>query len=228
MKIGIIGSGIVGQTLGGRLLELGHEVMISSRDTSLPKDTGWAKLPSVDQWVKDHRDRGRKAHGGSFRDAAKFGEVVINATKGVASVEALTAAGRENLRGKVLVELANPLEFSKTGEMTLTVANTDSLAERIQREFPEAKVVKTFNTVTAPLMVNPGALKGDHALFVAGNDAAAKQWVEETLLKQWLGWKSVIDLGDLTAARGMEAYLHMWLKLMGKLGGPMFNIGVVR
>ena len=228
MKIGIIGSGIVGQTLGGKLLEVGNEVMISSRDTSRAKDSGRFKLPSVDQWVKDRRAKGQKASGGSFRDAARFGEVVINATPGKISVEALKTAGRENLKGKVLVELANPLEFSKTGGMTLTVANSDSLAESIQRAFPEAKVVKALNTVSAPVMVNPGALKGDHTLFVAGNDEAAKRWVEETLIKQWLGWRTVIDLGDLTGARGMEMYLHLWIKLLGKLGGPMFNINVVR
>jgi len=228
MKIGIIGSGQVAQTIGAKLLELGHEVMISSRNLDAEKDRGaWGKIPSVNQWKKEQETKERKAYGGSFAEAAKFGEVLFNCTLGVASVEALTAAGKENLGGKILVDIANPLDFSKGMPPTLAFCNTESLGERIQQAFPEVKVVKTLNTVNANVQVNPSLVREDHDIFVAGNDKEAKTWVTETLLKQWFGWKRVIDLGDITSARATEMYLPLWLRLWSVLQTPNFNIRVV-
>ncbi len=152
---------------------------------------------------------------------------MFNATNGMGSLEALKLAGESNLNGKILVDISNPLDFSKGMPPSLSVCNTDSLGEQIQRAFPAVKVVKTLNTVTASLMVNPRQLAdGDHHVFVSGNDAGAKAQVTD-LLKTWFGWKHVIDLGDITTARGTEMYLPLWLRLWGALGTGMLNIKVV-
>ena len=156
MDIGIIGSGTVAQTLAGKLLELGHSVMISSRDTTQAKDRGdWGALPSADDFAAAQRELGREAAAGSFADAAAHGELVINATAGGHSLAALEAAGADNLAGKILVDVANPLDFSQGMPPTLLFCNTDSLGERIQAAFPEARVVKSLNTMTAQVMVDP-------------------------------------------------------------------------
>ncbi|MGD0765691.1 MAG: NAD(P)-binding domain-containing protein [Dehalococcoidia bacterium] len=227
MRLGTVGSGIVAQTIGLKLAELGHEVMISSRNLDAPKDRGpQGTLPSVNQWVQQQSERGLAVRGGSFAEAAQFGEVVFNCTFGVASVEALTAAGKDNLSGKILVDIANPLDFSGGMPPTLAFCNTESLGERIQAAFPEAKVVKALNTVNASIMTNPSLVPGAHDLFVAGNDAEAKAWVKEKLLKEWFGWASVIDLGDISSARGIEMYLILWLRLLMVVQRPNFNIKV--
>ena len=154
--------------------------------------------------------------------------MVFNATAGGASLDALRMAGAANLAGKVLVDVANPLDFSKGMPPSLTVCNTDSLGERIQAAFPDARVVKTLNTVNTTVMVDPqGVAGGDHHLFVCGNDANAKASVT-TLLRDEFGWTHIIDLGDITAARGTEMYLAIWIRLMGTLGTPRFNIRVMR
>jgi len=149
------------------------------------------------------------------------------ATAGAGSLDALRSAGASALRGKVLIDIANPLDFSKGMPPTLFVSNDDSLGETIQRTFPEAKVVKALNTVNANVMVNPGRVPGDHDVFVSGNDTGAKAQVIR-LLKDEFGWKSVIDLGDITTARGTESYLHLWLRLYGALQTADFNIHVLR
>lgn len=229
MKIGILGSGQVAQIVGAKLLELSHEVMISSRNPDAQKDRGaWGKIPSANQWKEEQIKKKHNAQAGSFRDAARFGEVLFNCTAGEGSLEALQAAGKENLKGKVLVDLANPLDFSKGMPPTLTICNTESLGERIQKAFPEVKVVKALNTVNANLMVNPTLVPGDHDLFIAGNDQKAKEWVKDTLLKQWFGWRNIIDLGDISCARGTEMYLPLWLRLWNALQTPQFNIKVVK
>jgi len=169
---------------------------------------------------------GRGASQGTFADAAAFGEIVFNCTAGVGSIDALRSAGASALRGKILIDIANPLDFSKGMPPTLFLSNDDSLGETIQRTFPEAKVVKALNTVNAGLMVAPGRLRGDHDLFVCGNDAGAKAQVVR-FLKEEFGWKSVIDLGDITAARGTESYLLLWLRLYGALQTADFNVHVV-
>ena len=224
MKIGIIGSGVVGQTLGAKLVERGEDVVLGTRSPGKLNDKrGFGQ--SLDDWQKA---AGSKARVGTFADAAAHGEIVINATSGTVSLEALRLAGEQNLRGKILIDVSNPLDFSKGMPPTLTVCNTDSVGEQIQRAFPEAKVVKTLNTTNVNVMVDPGQVAGgDHDLFVSGNDAGAKARVTE-LLRQWFGWRTVIDLGDITTARGVEMLLPVWLRLLGALGGPMFNFKIVR
>jgi predicted dinucleotide-binding enzyme len=180
---------------------------------------------ALDDWL---RTTGGKARIASVADAAAHGEIVINATNGAGSLDALTLAGARNLDGKILIDVANPLDFSRGLPPSLTVCNTDSLGEQIQRAFPNAKVVKTLNTTNAQVMVNPAQVGGgDHDLFICGNDAAAKARVIE-LLKQWFGWRTVIDLGDIATARGAEMLLPIWVRLMGALGTPFFNFKIVR
>ena len=229
MNIGIIGSSTVAQTLAAKLLELGHSVMVSSRDTSLAKDLGpRGTVPSAADFAASQRALGREAAAGSFADAAAHGEVVINATAGGHSLEALEAAGGANLAGKILVDVANALDFSRGMPPTLLFCNTDSLAERIQAAFPDARVVKTLNTVTAMVMVDPAQFDEPTALFVAGNDQAAKDWVRTELLERWFGWRQVLDVGDVTAARGLEMWMPLWLRLMGATGTPFFNLRIVK
>jgi predicted dinucleotide-binding enzyme len=214
MKIGIIGSGVVGQTIGAKLAAIGQEVMIGTRDPG-----------KLSEWLT-HVEH--KAKIGSPAEAAAHGEVVINATNGGAALEALRLAGAGNLSGKILIDISNPLDFSQGFPPSLTICNTDSLGEQIQRTFSDTRVVKTLNTLTAALMVDPRQLAdGDHHIFVSGDDAAAKAQVAE-LLKSWFGWTHVIDLGDITTARGTEMLLPIWVRLMSALGTPMFNFKIVR
>ncbi|MGV9264814.1 NADPH-dependent F420 reductase [Kitasatospora sp. NPDC003701] len=216
MRFGIIGTGQVGQTLADKLVALGHEVTLGSRSKDNEKAVAWA------------RQAGPNGHQGTFADAAGFGPVVLNATGGTVALEALRAAGAERLAGKLLVDVSNPLVFSPGGEVTLDPVNTDSVGERIQREFPDARVVKALNTLTAPLMVDPGRLPGGHNLFIAGNDADAK--AETVALLGEFGWpaESVIDLGDITGARAMEMMMPLWLRLMGAFGTTEFNYSFKR
>jgi predicted dinucleotide-binding enzyme len=214
MKIGIVGSGGVAKTLGGKLAAIGHEVKLGSRQPEKLKD-----------WVAGAPG---KASAGSFAEAAAYGEVVLNATAGAASLEALGTAGEANLAGKILIDVANPLDFSRGMPPALTVANTDSLGEQIQRAFPRTRVVKALNTVNAVVMIDPQAVAGgEHHLPICGNDAAAKAQVTEWL-QAWFGWKHVLDLGDVTASRGMEMWLPLWLRLWGALGTPRFNLRLVQ
>ena len=224
MKIGIIGSGVVGQTIGAKLVERGEDVVLGTRSPgSLNDKRGFGQ--SLDDWLKA---TGNKARVATFADSASHGEIVINATSGTGSLEALRLAGEQNLRGKLLIDISNPLDFSKGMPPTLTVCNTDSVGEQIQRAFPDAKVVKTLNTTNVNVMVDPGQVAGgDHDIFVSGNDAAAKARVTE-LLRHWFGWRNVIDLGDITTARGVEMILPIWLRIWGALGSPMFNFKIAR
>jgi 8-hydroxy-5-deazaflavin:NADPH oxidoreductase len=215
MRIGVLGTGIVGSTIASKLVALGHEVKMGSRTATNEKAAAWAK------------GAGAGASHGTFADAAASGEIVWNCTNGKASLDALGAAGAANLRGKVLVDVSNALDFSKGMPPTLFVSNDDSLAERIQRAFPEAKVVKTFNTMNCQLMVDPTRLRQEHDVFLSGNDPEAKAQVGR-ILREWIGWKNVIDLGDLSTARGTEAWLLLWVRLYGALGTVDFNLHVVR
>lgn len=216
MKITVLGTGMVGNTIASKLTSLGHDVRMGSRDAHNEKAAAWAK------------SAGAHASHGAFADAAAFGEIVWNCTSGMASLEALQAAGADALRGKILIDVANPLDFSKGRPPTLSVTNTDSLGEQIQRAFPDAKVIKTLNTINCRVMVEPARVAGgDHDVFVCGNDAEAKSRVTE-ILRGWFGWKNVIDLGDISAARAVEGYLPLWLRLFGVAGTPDFNIKLVR
>ena len=214
MRVGVLGTGDVGRRLGSKLVALGHDVMMGSRTSRNAKALEWAKAS------------GARASVGTFADAAKFGQVVFNCTAGAISLEALKQAGAKNLGGKVLVDVANPLDFSKGMPPTLTVCNTDSLGEQIQRAFPDAKVVKALNTMGNEVMVNPGLVPGEHDTFVCGNDPQAKAKVVEIL--RAFGWKSPIDLGDITAARGLEMLLPVWVRLMATLHTRNFNFKIAR
>lgn len=224
MKIGILGSGVVGQTIGAKLVDRGHDVVLGTRSPDkLDDKRGFGS--SLREWLQKTGGKGRLA---TFANAAAHGEVLINATAGMGSLAALKLAGDGTLNGKILIDVANALDFSKGMPPTLAVCNTDSLGEQIQRAFPQVKVVKTLNTMTASLMVDPGQLAGgDHHVFISGNDAAAKARVVE-LLKSWFGWRQVIDLGDITTARGTEMILPLWVRLWGALGTPMLNFKIVR
>lgn len=216
MKIGILGTGMVGNTLGTKLAELGHEVKMGSRTANNEKAAAWVKAT------------GKGASQGTFEDAAKHGEIVLNCTSGMRSLEALKQAGAQNLKGKVLIDVANALDGSKGMPPVLGYTGNASLAEEIQKAYPETKVVKSLNTVNCRLMVNPGAIGGgDHDIFMNGNDAGAKEKVRE-ILKSF-GWKDehIIDMGDITTARGTEQLMPMWLRLMGKFGTPMFQWKIV-
>jgi len=228
MRIGVLGTGMVGQSFAGRLTELDHEVLVGTRDpaATLARDEPHPVygIPPFRVWLEQHPD----VKLGSFADAAAHGELLVNATAGEASLDALRLAGEANLAGKVLVDVANALDYSRGMPPSLLVANTDSLGERIQRAFPAVKVVKALNTMNALLMVNPRQLAdGDHTVFVCGDDAEAKALVTG-LLTEGFGWRDVIDLGDITAARGTEMVLPIWLRLWGALQVPGFNFKVVR
>ncbi len=213
MKVGIFGSGMVGKALGGKLAGLGHDVEISSRHPEKLQD-----------WLLKVGGRIRV---GSLAEVAAHGDLLFNALNGKIALHALSTVDPLDLVGKILVDITNPLVFSPGMPASLFVSNTDSLGEQIQRLLPNLRVVKTLNTVTASLMVNPRQLaEGDHVIFVSGNDADAKARVIE-ILTDGFGWKHVIDLGDITTARASEMYLALWLRLWSSLGTGMFNIKIV-
>ena len=217
MKIAVLGTGNVGQTLGTKLVAEGHEVMLGSRTADNSNAAEWAAA------------NGDAASHGTFADAADFGEMAFLCTNGMGTVAAVKAAGAGNLDGKILIDLTNPLDFSGGMPPTLFAGNTDSLGEQVQAAVPGAKVVKSLNTISSPLMVNPGSLPGDHTIFVCGNDPEAKAQVSKWL-GEWFGWEpgNILDLGDITTSRGTESYLALWIRMMLAIGGANFNIHVVR
>ncbi len=216
MKIAILGTGMVGNAIGTKLTALGHEVKMGSRTTTNEKAATWAN------------SAGQNASHGTFAEAAAFGELIFNCTKGEASVEVLKLAGEENINGKILLDISNALDFSKGMPPTLSICNDDSLGETIQRAFPDVKVVKTLNTMNCNLMVNAAGVAGDHNVFVSGNDANAKAEVKKLLNS--FGWsdKNIIDLGDISTSRGTEQLLPIWIRLMGTLGTANFNFHIVK
>ncbi|MEV7330905.1 NAD(P)-binding domain-containing protein [Micromonospora sp. NPDC093244] len=217
MRIAVFGTGSVGQAIAARTAELGHQVTVGTRDVAATRAGAYAA------WAAEHPEVGLATMAVATADA----ELVVNATSGTGSLPALTAAGAANLSGKVLLDIANPLDFGAGFPPSLTVDDTDSLAERIQREFPQAKVVKALNTLTAELMVRPRQLAdGDHSVFVSGDDAEAKRTVTDLLVS--FGHTDVIDLGDLSTARGTEMLMPLWLRLYGRLDTAIFNLKVVR
>jgi 8-hydroxy-5-deazaflavin:NADPH oxidoreductase len=224
VKIAVLGTGTAGRTIAARLAELGHSVVVGTRDPQetlarTGEETGGAPYA---EWAAAHDGVGLAA----FADASAGADVVVNATNGAASLEVLGLAGADNLAGKVLVDISNPLDFSQGMPPTLFVKDTDSLGEMIQRTFPDARVVKTLNTLNADLMVRPDTLPEGSSVFVSGDDAHAKKIVVGLL--EELGHTDVIDLGDITSARGAEMLLPLWLRLWGALGSPAFNFKIVR
>jgi predicted dinucleotide-binding enzyme len=227
MRIAVLGTGVVGRTLAARLDGLGHDVVIGTRDPAAtsartePGEFGTAPYP---QWQAGHP--GVRLL--SFAGAAAVADLVVNATFGAAAMAALVSAGEAGLAGKVLIDVSNPLDFSRGIPPTLDPVNTDSLGEQIQRAFPATRVVKALNTMNCQVMVDPGRVPGEHNVFLCGNDDAAKQAAADLIGS--FGWPTaaVIDLGDISAARGTEMLLPLWLRLMGSLGHADFNFHIAR
>ena len=226
MKIAVFGTGMVGPTVAGALAKLGHDVVIGTRDpqaTLARTEAGPMGGVPFAQWHAEHGD----IPVATFAEAAAGSDLVVNATNGTGSLDALNAAGTANLAGKVIVDIANPLDFSQGFPPSLNPVNTDSLGEQLQRAFPEARVVKTLNTMNATVMVDPASVAGgDHSVFVSGNDADAKSVVAGLLAD--LGHRDIIDLGDITTARGTEMLLPIWLRLWGAFGNADFNFKIAR
>lgn len=226
-KAAVLGTGVVAQTIAEKLTSLNYEVMMGTRDVAATMaktaNDNFGRPPFKD-WQNQHP----QIRLGTFAEEAAFGEFIINATNGGGSLEALEMAGKDSLAGKLVLDIANPLDFSKGMPPSLFVCNTDSLGEQLQNAFPEAKVVKSLNTMNANLMVNPALVPGDHNVFVSGNDSSAKA-VAAKLLSEF-GWpeKNIIDMGDITTARGTEMLLPIWLRLYGALKTPMFNFSIAR
>ncbi len=201
MKVGVFGTGMVGKTIAARLIALGDEVQMGSRTAGEGKVT--------------------------YREAAQFAEIIFNCTSGQGSLEALQMAGAEHLKGKTIIDISNPLVTLPGKPPTLFTGLDDSLGERLQAAFPDAKIVKTLNTVNAAVMVDPAKLaNADHTMFVAGNDIDAKSSVAGILRS--FGWKDVVDVGDITASRALESYLLLWVRLWGTLKTPNFSVKLVR
>lgn len=225
MRYTVLGTGVVGRTMAAKLASLGHEVVVGTRDpeaTLARVEPDAYGNPPFSQWRAANSQVGLEA----FADAAAWGEVMVNTTSGAATLQALEAAGAANLAGKVLIDIANPLDFSQGMPPSLNPVNTDSLGEQVQRAFPEVKVVKTLNTMNCQVMVEPSRVVGEHSVFVSGDDTDAKKAVTELLVS--FGWAeaSVIDLGDITTARGTEMLLPIWLRLWGALGHADFNFHI--
>ena len=226
MKVAVLGTGAVGKALAGKLAELGHEVTVGTRDpeeTLARREPDPMGNPPFKVWSEEHPDVALAAPA----EAAAGAELIVNATNGAGSIPMLEAAGKENLAGRVLVDIANPLDFSQGMPPSLFVSNTDSLGEQIQRAFPDTKVVKALNTMNCEVMVDPSKVPGEHDVFLCGEDADAKR--EVSVLLESFGWPAarIRDLGGISSARGTEMYLPLWLRLWGAVGTGYFNIAVV-
>lgn len=226
MRFGVFGTGAVGRTLAEKLAKLGHDVLVGTRDPAETLARGQADSTGISPlvaWLEQHPS----VRLGTMDQAAAHGEILVNAMNGAASVAALQTIGEVSLKGKVLMDVANPLDFSKGMPPSLTVCNTDSLGEQIQRALPSVHVVKTLNTLNAQLMVQPQVLADrEHTVFVSGNDPHAKAQV--TAVLRSFGWQDIIDLGDISTARGVEMILPLWVRLWGALKTPHFSLSVVR
>jgi predicted dinucleotide-binding enzyme len=225
MKISVLGTGMVGRALAGRLAGLGHDVVVGTRDVSqtlartAPDAMG---TPLYAEWQQANPH----VRLVPFPEAGAHGELVVNATVGASSLAALEATGADNLAGKVVLDLALPLDFSQGMPPSLLYANTDSLGERIQLAFPGARVVKTLSTVFKDVMIEPGRVPGLHHVFVAGDDAGAKDSIKGLLSA--FGWPeaAIVDLGGIRAARAVEMYMPLYFTLAGLLGTYDFNIAI--
>lgn len=214
MRIAVLGTGTVGRVLSARLAELGHTVTLGTRDPEATRTRPEVEeVPGVAL--------------ATFADAVVDVDVVVVALGGAVALDVLGSLGPERLAGTVLVDVANPLDFSAGFPPTLSVKDTDSLGEQIQRLLPDTKVVKTLNTMNAAVMARPERVGGgDHTVFVSGDNATAKAVVEGLLLE--MGHTDVLDLGGIETSRGVEMYLPLWLRVMGALGTADFQIKVVR
>jgi predicted dinucleotide-binding enzyme len=220
MKIGVLGTGAVGETIATALLAKGHTVRMGSRTPDNEK---------ARTWVKKSKEQ---ASQGDFNDTAAFGELLFLCLNGAHALDAVRTIEPENVKHKIVFDLTNPLDFSKGMPPSIIdgLGNTNSLGEEIQKALPNAYIIKALNTVTAKLMVEPKLVNnGDHSLFVCGNHADAKNKAKHFLVDTF-GWKpdNLIDLGGIESARGSEAYVPFWVSMMQGLGTAMFNVKVVR
>jgi 8-hydroxy-5-deazaflavin:NADPH oxidoreductase len=227
MKIAVLGTGMVGQALAGKLAELGHDVAVGTRDpdaTMSRTEPDFLGNPPFKVWWETHPEVGLA----TAAEAAAEAELVVNATNGEGSVAMLESTGEDNLAGKVLVDVANPLDSSQGRPPSLFVCNTDSLGEQIQRRFPKARVVKALNTMNCEVMVDPAKVPGEHDVFLCGENVDAKRQVTDLL--ESFGWprERIRDLGGISSSRGTEMYVAFWLRLWGAVGTGYFNIAVVR
>lgn len=227
MKISVLGTGVVGQTIAGKLNELNHDVFMGTRNaekTNTNTQVNQMSGASFADWHKNNT--GIQVL--NFEDIPSNTDLFVNATSGYGSIHALQAVGKEKLKGKTVLDISNPLDFSQGFPPSLFVSNTDSLGEQIQKEFPESNIVKGLSTMNAFLMVNPSSLTEDHTVIISGNNENAKNEVSNLLIS--FGWKAsnIIDLGDITTARGTEMYLALWVRLYGALGTGNFNIKIVK
>ena len=215
-KIGILGTGMVGNSIGTKLIELGYEVRMGSRTANNEKGMEWASR------------NGTLASTGTFSDAASFGEMIVICTKGDATISVARSIKPDFVKGKTVIDISNPLDFSKGMPPFLTPewSNTNSLGEEVQKALPQANVVKTLNIVNCQVMVNPDKVNGTHTMFVAGNNTEAKKQV--TGILEQFGWTDIIDLGDISSARGMEMILPIWVRIMVSINNPHFGFKIVR
>jgi predicted dinucleotide-binding enzyme len=215
-KIGILGTGNVGKTIGTRLIQLGYEVKMGSRTSHNEKAVEWAT------------SQGEPASTGTFEEATRFGEIIFNCTKGEITLDVFKMAGVANFAGKTVIDLSNPLDFSQGMPPFLIpqYANTNSLGEEIQKLIPDAHVVKTLNIVNCEVMINASKSGGNPTMFVCGNHTEAKTAVTE-LLKQF-GWTDIIDLGDITNSRGTEMMLPIWIRTYMATGNAYIGFKIVR
>jgi predicted dinucleotide-binding enzyme len=220
MNIGVLGTGMVGEAIATALTEKEHNVRMGSRSASNEKATAWVNKSN------------NHATQGDFNDAAAFGEIVFLCLNGAHALDAVRSIDADSINGKIVIDVTNPLDFSKGMPPRLIegLSNSTSLGEEIQNTLPGARVVKVLNTITANLMVNPKLVNnGDHTLFICGNDADAKNKVKHFLVDTF-EWKpeNLLDLGGIIAARGTEAYVPFWVMMMQANGSPMFNVKVVK
>jgi predicted dinucleotide-binding enzyme len=215
-KFGVFGTGMVGNAIGKKLIDLGQQVMMGSRTIDNQKAIEWSNV------------NGNNASNGTFEDAAKFGDLIFNCTKGEIAIDVIKSAGIENFNGKTFIDISNPLEFQKDSAPILIphYTNTTSLAEHIQNTIPAAHVVKTLNIVNCEVMVNPSKSGGDPTMFMSGNNADAKEEVRKIL--QSFGWNDIIDLGDITTARGTEMMLPIWLRTYIATKNPHIAFKIIR
>jgi predicted dinucleotide-binding enzyme len=223
MRIGILGGGAVGQTLGEGFARLGHAVMLGIRavtDETLDRPRNQAR--TLRDW---------KAATGApvvtLREAAEGAEVVVNATNGGGSLAALDEAGGDALAGKPLIDVVNPLDYSRGMPPFLIpdLSGPTSLAERIQSAFPRARIAKAFNTVPAAVVVNSALVPGEHDLFLCGDEGAKGIALERA---DGLGWRRFVDLGDIAGARVQEAFVLIWIRLWMVGGDPLLGYRILR
>lgn len=228
MNIAVIGTGAVGQTMAKKFADLGHTVFMGTRNVKESlnrRDTDAWGTPGIGSWIKEHPEINLV----TFKQAAEKGnDLIVFGISGMAAMDALNTIGEDLLKDRIMIDISNPLDFSNGFPPTLFICNTESLGEKIQNAFPDLKVVKTLNSISHPLMTHPQMIDGDHIVFLCGNDIGAKRKVTDIL--ESFGWKphNVVDLGDITNARGTEMILPLWLRLMGKYQSPLFNINLVK